>query len=176
MLGMAPGTWFPVAGKTFALLSTGHSADVTANDSTTQFPMSFPRHNNRLLNEQKNELMEVQFTLQVPERATCLSFDYTFYTADLPPGAFVGKPERFYPYNDTFTAQLNDTTISVLTASGSSPVVAPNNFALSRHGEIISVNTIDQVNTALALASPAGTTYPGSFPCSKRVRMSSRGQ
>lgn len=168
VLGMAPNTWFPVAGDSFALLSTGPSHDWATFYPTKHYTMSYATWPNALRNTQGQDLTQLQLQLEVPMTATCLSFDYTFYTADLPSSAFAGRPDPFYPYNDTFTAQLNEDTLEVITPTTAAVVVAPlveapDNFALTRQGDMISVNTIDQVYTALALSSPPGTTYPGVF-------------
>ena len=172
VLGMAPRTWFPVAGESFALLSTGHSHDWATDYPAVQYPMAYASRKDALLNTQGQDMTQLQLQLQVPVSATCLSFDYAFYTADLPLSAFSGRPDPFNPYNDTFTAQLNSDVLEVITPTTAAVVVAPvvnapNNFALTPQGQMISVNTIDQVNTALSLSSPRGTTYPGVFPLRK---------
>jgi hypothetical protein len=139
----ALGAWFPTQGGTFALLSTGNASDAaTANTSGSTGSVL-----GDLNNSAGTDLVRLHLQLTVPSTANCASFDFAFYSEEYP--EFVGSS-----YNDTFTAQLNDSTI---TLSGNT-VTAPGNFALDPNGNII------EINSSFGFTVGTGTTYDGSTP------------
>ncbi|MEZ4733761.1 MAG: hypothetical protein R3E79_42235 [Caldilineaceae bacterium] len=147
VFGMAPGTWFPTQGDTFAVLATGSITDALAMDLYSSNP----------------DLIRLQLRLHVPQNYNCLSIDFTFYTIDLPL-TYEGQTNTYYQNNDTFTAQINNSSLYIITDSlATSKVVAPGNFAVNALGEMVSVNTMAPISTALAMSGPSGTTYPGVF-------------
>jgi len=86
--------------------------------------------------------------LKVPTGINCASVDFAFYSEEFP--EYVGST-----FNDTFTAQLNNSSIST---GQNNLVVAPGNFAFDTQNNIISVNTV------FGYTLETGTTYDGVTP------------
>ncbi|MFZ0548484.1 MAG: choice-of-anchor L domain-containing protein, partial [Candidatus Promineifilaceae bacterium] len=74
-----------------------------------------------------------------------VSFDLAFLSEEFP--EWVGSQ-----YNDTFTAQLNNSFLGI---DNDNQVVAPGNFAFDIQGGMISINTV------WGVSAPTGTTYDG---------------
>ena len=139
------GTWFPTQGDSFAILSTGKAADATLPNNSDSHSSELTGLNNNL----ETDLVRLHLGLHVPPAFNCLSFDFAFYSEEFP--EFVDSI-----FNDTFTAQLNNSKLSV---NGQTYVVdAPGNFAFDTQQNIISVNTV------FGVESNTGTTYDGSTP------------
>jgi hypothetical protein len=140
----ALGSWFPTQGSTFAILATGLAADAL-------LPNSEGNHSYNLAgldNGQGNDLVRLHMQLRVPTYANCVAFDFAYYSEEFP--EYVGTQ-----FNDTFTAQLNNSSLSI---DQSNIVQAPGNFAFDTQNNIISVNTVFGVSASL------GTTYDGVTP------------
>ncbi|MFC1921741.1 choice-of-anchor L domain-containing protein [Chloroflexota bacterium] len=139
------GTWFPTQGDSFAILSTGMAADAS-------LPNNSGSHSSELIGLNNNlgeDLVRLHLGLHVPAAFNCLNFDFAFYSEEFP--EFVGTE-----FNDTFTAQLNNSNLSV---DGQTNIVnAPGNFAFDTQQNIISVNTV------FGVLPDTGTTYDGSTP------------
>lgn len=136
-------SYFPTAGNTFAILSSGQAASAsTANNSGS---LSYTL--NGLNNEQGNDLTQLTLKLNVPANKNCLSLDFAFFSEEYP--EFVGSI-----YNDAYTAEYGLTDLSIV----NSELVAPWNFAFDAAGNIISVNTV------VGMKSNTGTTYDGGTP------------
>lgn len=144
------GDWFPTASGTFAILATGKAADASLpNDSESHTSVL-----TGLDNSQGNDLVRLHLQLDVPDVANCLAFDFAFYSEEFE--EWVNSQ-----YNDAFTAQLKDSSLSIVTDTDVSPfpfVVAPGNFAFDENSNFIDVNTVFGVTTA------TGTTYDGVTP------------
>ena len=137
------GSWFPTQGSTFAILSTGKAADASLpNDSESHSTVL-----GGLDNSQGNDLVRLHVRLRVPNDINCASFDFAYYSEEFP--EWVDSI-----FNDTFTAQLNNSTIDIV----GNEVTAPNNFAFDTEGNIISVNTV------FGVTGNTGTTYDGVTP------------
>jgi hypothetical protein len=137
------GQWFPTQGGTFAILSTGRAMSATLPNSESDLTTVLGLLNNN----QGNDLVRLHLQLAVPAGVDCAAFDFAFYSEEFP--EYVGSI-----YNDVFTAQLGDPT---LTVSGTQ-AIAPGNFALDTLGNVISVNTV------FGVSGPTGTTYDGVTP------------
>jgi hypothetical protein len=148
-IGDAPlGTYFPTSGDTFAILSTG----LAASADTANISGSLSTILGGLDNSQGDDMTQLSLELNIPPNVNCLSFDFAFYSEEFP--EFVGTQ-----YNDTFTAEIGGTNLSIVTNTFGFPeVVAPLNFAFGAVGEIISVNT------AFGVFSPTLSTYDGVTP------------
>lgn len=108
------GTWFPTEGSTFAILSTGLAAAASLpNDSGSRSTSLSGLNNN-----QGNDLVRLHLQLKVPSDINCASFDFAFYSEEFP--EWVGSK-----FNDTFTAQLNNSSLSI---GQNNIVVAPGNW------------------------------------------------
>ncbi len=137
------GEWFPTEGGSFAILATGLAADA-------ELPDNEPDHSyelDGLNNDQGQDLVRLHVELDVPDNINCASFDFAFYSEEFP--EFVGSQ-----FNDTFTAQLNESAINVV----GDEVVAPGNFAFDTENHVISVNTV------FGVTANTGTTYDGTTP------------
>lgn len=177
VLGLAPGTWFPVSGTTFALLSTGLATDVVGSSSFTlpikidgvsELQAEMDRLSEiarldelgALHNSLGNDLVRLHLTLRVPPEARCLSFDFTFYTVDIPTidNACVDN------LGDTFTTQFNTSTMEIQTHGLATTLITPGNFALNQEYQYVSTTTMSPTGIYQALTSPWGSTIPGIFP------------
>lgn len=139
----ALGTWFPTKGNTFTILSTGLAADASLpNDSGSHSTIL-----NGINNSQGEDLVRLHLQLKVPAEINCAAFDFAFYSEEFP--EFVGSP-----FNDAFTAQLNDSSLNI----ENDQVVAPGNFAYDTEGNLISINTV------FNFTEQTGTTYDGVTP------------
>ena len=126
-------------------MSTGATSDaLTENNSgSTSTELS------GLNNSQGNDMVQTVLVLQPPATASCLAFDFAYYSEEFP--EWVGSQ-----YNDAFIAEIGQSTFQIV----NNQVIAPNNFAFDTEGNVISVNTVFNVNAANA----AGTTYDGGTP------------
>ncbi len=139
------GNWFPTEGGSFAILATGLAADATLPNASGEHSTILSDLNNNL----GTDLVRLHLQLHVPSSFNCLNFDFAFYSEEFP--EFVGTI-----FNDTFTAQLNNSNLTV--DSQSFIVTAPGNFAFDSQGNVISVNTV------FGVSGETGTTYDGSTP------------
>lgn len=170
ILGLAPGTWFPTRGPSFAYLSTGTATDLAQTEMFTEpfeFSDSPPEELNGLksispYSEEAGDLVRLHLRLNVPPDAKCLSFDFTFYTVDI----YTDTTTETIPQScselkgDTFTAQYNN---SFLGFDGSE-VYAPGNFAFNERNKPVTSYTMSPERIYEALNSPLGTHVPGVFP------------
>jgi len=139
------GAWFPTEGNSFAILSTGQAAFASSPNDSDSLSFELGGLDNNL----GTDLVRLQLSLHVPPAYNCLNFDFAFYSEEFP--EFVGTI-----FNDTFTAQLNNPS---LTVDGQSYIVdAPGNFAFDTQNNIISINT------AFGVVPNTATTYDGSTP------------
>ena len=134
---------FPEPGAIFAVLATGKAADAVLPDDTKDHQFQLGGLNN----SQGQDLVRLHLQLKVPDNINCASYYLAYYTEEFP--EFVGRE-----FNDTFTAQLNQSELSI---TGSN-VSAPGNFAFDTQGNILSVNT------SFGVQGDTGTTYNGSTP------------
>ncbi len=96
------GSWFPTEGNTFAILSTGLAADAaTPNDS-----WGLSTELGGLDNDDGQDLVRLHLQLKVPSDINCASFDFAYFSEEYP--VWVGSA-----FNDTFTAQLDDDSLSI---------------------------------------------------------------
>jgi hypothetical protein len=96
--------------------------------------------------------VQLQLQLDRPAGATCLTFDFRFFSEEFP--EFVGS--QFY---DTFSAEIIDTDLKFQNGS----IVTPYNFAYGPEGNAISVNTV------LGVTHDEETTFDGSTPLLQAV-------
>ena len=148
-IGDAPlGRYFPASGDTFAILSTGLAIDA----DTPNLSGNLSGILSGLDNSQGKDMSQLSLELNIPPNVNCLGFDFAFYSEEFP--EFVDDI-----YNDTFTAEIGGTDLSIVTNTMGFPeVVAPLNFAFGIGGEIISVNT------AFGVVSDTFSTYDGFTP------------
>jgi hypothetical protein len=140
-----PATLFPTQGSDYFVMSSGAAVDaLTANTSPSTSTVL-----NGLNNSQGNDMVQTVLVLQPPAAASCLAFDFAYYSEEFP--EFVGSQ-----FNDAFIAEVGQSTFQIV----GNQVIAPNNFAFDTTGKVISVNTVFDVNASNAV----GTTYDGGTP------------
>ncbi len=138
-------TFFPTQGTDYFVMSTGSTADaLTGNnfpDTSTEL--------SGLDNVQGNDMVQVVLDLNPPATASCLAFDFAYYSEEF--DEFVGSE-----FNDAFIAEIGQSTFQIV----DNQVIAPNNFAFDTAGNVISVNTVFGVTEGNA----DGTTYDAGTP------------
>jgi pimeloyl-ACP methyl ester carboxylesterase len=160
--GLAAGlAGFPTSGSDAALLTTG---DATLAPTANQFQSSGRNAGGAATRGgTAYDVTVLQLTLDAPVGTTCLSLDFRYLTEEF--AEFVGSA-----YNDGFIAELDRTT---WTTSGST-ILAPDNFALDTHGDVISTNTSGA--DAMSASSAAGTTYDGATQLLRASTMAGPGR
>jgi len=138
-------TLFPVKGSDYLVMSTGDTASaLTPNSSgSTSTELS------GLNTAEGNDLVQIVLVLNPPTGASCLAFDFAFYSEEFP--EYVGSQ-----YNDVFIAEIGQSTFQQV----NNQIIAPNNFAFDTLGNVVSVNTVFGVTGGAA----DGTTYDGGTP------------
>jgi hypothetical protein len=132
---------FPVNGGSYALLSSGDTDLDDAVDST-----SFGTGPVR--GDSEEDVTILRIDLAIPTGATCLGFDFRYWSEEFP--QFVGTS-----FNDAFIAELDSST---WTTTGST-ISAPANFAFDSAGDVISINSSGA--TSMSEAEAVGTTLGG---------------
>jgi hypothetical protein len=144
-VGVGPlGNYFPTEGNTFAILSTGLAAKANAPNAQGNLSAILEGLNN----VQGNDMVQLRLKLRVPQNMNCASFGFAFYSEEFP--EFLDSP-----YNDTFTAELGGTNLSI----SNTTVVAPLNFAFDTEKRAIAINSTD-----FTASGNTGTTYDGATP------------
>ncbi len=145
-------------GTAFVILSTGcaHLASQPNNSGSAGC------EDGGILYRGARDITVLRIRVKVPKSANCLSFRFRFLSEEFP--EFVGSE-----YNDAFLAELDKTNWNA--ASNTSPTItAPNDFATTSDGKLISVNSTGIAHVSAANAK--GTTYDAAtrvLRASKRV-------
>lgn len=183
VMGLAPGTWYPTRGRTFALLSTGTISGLPSTAAygaaasgpgvveVTQYGAQEELHG--MKNAEGGDLVRLHLGLRPPLTATCMALDFTFYTADLPYTATLplagtgtatgaGSPATgtAAPAGDIFTAQVNAADLRI----DHGAVAAPGNIAFNAQNEVVASSTMSPAEIYASLAAPAGANIAGLFP------------
>jgi pimeloyl-ACP methyl ester carboxylesterase len=146
--GVATGSlsYFPTAGDSFALLTTGDPRLANTPNSSGSSGENLGGGNVR--GNTDYDVTVLALDLRAPSNTNCLRFDFAFYSEEFP--EYVGSS-----YNDAFIAELNRST---WTTNGST-IHAPDNFAFDPDGQVISINSTGA--TSMSALNAAGTTYDG---------------
>lgn len=144
VVSSTPVAGLPTAGSSYLVLSTGHASQTFGPDPATFVSTDLDAGATGV---DGNDLTQARLTLAPPSGATCLAFDFFFASEEFP--EYVGSA-----YNDTFTAELNESSWFL----DGSQLVAPNNFAYDAEGNALSINTV------FGMAPVAGTTMDGATP------------
>ncbi|MFN8467007.1 MAG: hypothetical protein U0X20_15745 [Caldilineaceae bacterium] len=167
VMGLAPGTWYPTRGRTFALLSTGtvrelpSTAAYQALDPAQAMEDPAPEVLYGMKNGEYGDLVRLHLGLRAPLTATCLALDFTFYTVDLPYTATESLTAgAAVPAGDIFTAQVGAADLRVENGT----VVAPNNIAFNARSEVVASSTMSPSEIYASLRGPVSSNVPGVFP------------
>lgn len=138
---------FPTDGSDYLVLSTGATSSVllpndAPNTSTELMGLNTPFNN-------PQDMVQVTLVLDPPSWATCLAFDFQFYSEEFP--EYVGSI-----FNDVFIAEYGQSDFDEI----DSQVVAPFNFAYDTDGNLVSINTA----FGMTEGNSQGTTYDGATP------------
>jgi pimeloyl-ACP methyl ester carboxylesterase len=146
--GVATGSlsFFPTAGESFALLTTGDPR--LANTPNTSGSSGENLGGGNVRGDTDYDVTVLAIDLRAPSNANCLRFDFAFYSEEFP--EYVGSS-----YNDAFIAELNRSTWR----TNGSVIDAPDNFAFDPDGQVISINSTGA--TSMSALNAAGTTYDG---------------
>lgn len=147
-VGDAPLLGFPLAGPTFAVLSTGNADAFTTGDQGSHISIN---NSGPARGGSDRDAVVLKIDLNVPAGANCLSFGFRFLSEEYP--EYVGKK-----YNDAFIAELDKNTWT----TDSSNITAPDNFAFDPTGAVISINSTGA--TTVKAEEAAGTTLDGATP------------
>lgn len=141
----APATSFPVQGGSYFVMSSGSTASAFRPNAEPDLSTELAGLNTTA----GEDLVQIVIQLRPPAGATCLAFDFAFYSEEFP--EFVGSQ-----YNDAFIAEVGQSTFQIV----NNQVIAPNNFAFDTANRIISINTVFGVTSAAS----SGTTYDAGTP------------
>ncbi len=138
---------FPTDGADYLVLSTGAASSVqlpndSPSTSTILSGLDTPFNN-------PQDMVQLTLVLDPPAWATCLAFDFAFYSEEYP--EYVGTQ-----FNDVFIAEYGQSDFDEV----NSQVVAPYNFAYDTEGNLVSINTA----FGLSEGNAQGTTYDGGTP------------
>lgn len=151
---------FPRRGRAFAILSTGCAR--LADKRNASGAIGCRGGGVKVRGARDVTIWRIR--LRVPRGANCLSFRFKFLSEEFP--EFVGSE-----FNDAFIAEVSRSP-SWTSAGNREPVLeAPDNFATTRDGNLISVNATR--NARVTRAAARGTTYDaatGKLRASTRVK------
>ena len=150
---------FPRRGSSYAILSTGNAR--SADDPNDKTDLGTQARGPSIRGARDVTILRLD--LRVPRGRNCLSFDFRYLSEEFP--EFVDSE-----FNDAFVAELDVTDWDA--SSKTDPIVrSPSNFALSRRGNPIRVNTLS--TTRVTPFQARGTTYDAAtriLRASTRVR------
>ncbi|MCI5146374.1 MAG: hypothetical protein D3923_12805, partial [Candidatus Electrothrix sp. AR3] len=128
-------------------MSTGDTADALKEDIDENTSTILTGMNN----SQGNDMVQTVLILQPPIGATCLAFDFAYYSEEFP--EWISSQ-----FNDAFIAEIEQSTFQIIDEENQ--VIAPHNFSFDAEGNVISVNTIFSATAENA----EDTTYDGGTP------------
>jgi hypothetical protein len=159
-IGQSPLSGFPRKGGSFAILSTGCAllADNPNKSGTTGC------RNGGVKVRGARDVIIWRIRFQVPKGANCLSFRFKFLSDEYP--EWVGSE-----YSDALLAEVRRSPSWDASGNQDPTITAPHNFATTRDGKLISINSTGVARVSRAAAK--GTTYDaatGKLRASTRVK------
>ena len=151
---------FPRRGGSFAILSTGCAGIVKTKNLTGASGCADGGARVR----GARDVTVWRIRLRVPRGANCLSFRFKFLSEEFP--EYVGSE-----YNDAFIAEVGHSPTWTASEVRSPAIDAPDDFATTRDGNLISVNATQ--NARVTRAAARGTTFDaatGKLRASTRVK------
>jgi hypothetical protein len=146
-ISTTPLTGFPLAGPSYAILSSGDARDASHKNRE----QDLSHGNGGPFVRGARDVVIFRIDLRVPSRARCLSLRFRFLTEEYP--EFVGSE-----FNDAFIAELGSSSWDA-TSNQDPTIIAPGDFALDPNGHLISVNGAGVASVRRRRAR--GTTYDG---------------
>ena len=137
---------FPRKGKSFAILTTGCAHLV----NTPNKSKSSGCRDGGVKTRGARDVTIMRIRVHVPKGANCLSFRFKFLSEEFP--EYVGSE-----FNDAFLAEVGHSPTWKASSNQSPSVTAPDNFAVTRTGGLITVNGAGVAKVSRAAAK--GTTY-----------------
>lgn len=163
-IGEQPLAGFPRKGGAFAILSTG-CAPLADNPNKSA---SLSCRNGGVKTRGARDVVIWRIRVKVPKGANCLSFRFKFLSDEYP--EWVGSI-----YNDALIAEVGRSPKWNASGSQDPTITAPENFATTRDGNLVSVNGTGVARVTRRAAK--GTTYDaatGKLRASTRVKPGSQ--
>lgn len=159
-VGRSPLAGFPRKGSSFAILSTGCAlfADRPNNSETTGC------RNGGVKTRGARDVIVWRIRFQVPKGANCLSFRFKFLSEEY-------REWVDSIFSDAFIAEVGRSPSWRASGNQDPSITAPDNFATTRDGKLISINATGVARVSRAAAK--GTTYDaatGKLRASTRVK------
>jgi len=147
-IGTKPLNAFPRTGGAFAILSTGCAMYALRPDNSN----STGCRNGGVKTRGARDVVIWRIRFRVPKGANCLSFRFKFLSEEYP--EWVGTE-----YSDAFIAEVVHSPTWNAGNNQDPTITAPDDFATTRDGKIISINSTGVARVSRAAAK--GTTYDG---------------
>lgn len=163
-IGEQPLAGFPRKGGAFAILSTG-CALLADNPNKSR---SLSCRNGGVKTRGARDVIIWRIRIKVPQGANCLSFRFKFLSDEYP--EWVGSV-----FNDALIAEVGGSPRWDASGSQDPAITAPQNFATTRDGNLVSVNGTGVARVTQRAAK--GTTYDaatGKLRASTRVKPGSQ--
>lgn len=145
-IGHRPLAHFPRRGGDFAILSTGCAMFANHPNNST----STGCRNGGVKTRGARDVVIWRIRFRVPKGKNCLSFRFKFLSEEYP--EWVGTE-----YSDTFLAEVGHTPTWHASGYSEPAVTAPRDFAKTRDGKMISIDSTGVARVSRAAAK--GTTY-----------------
>lgn len=159
-IGTSPLSGFPRKGSSFAVLSTG-CAPLADNPNKSG---SLGCRNGGVKTRGARDVIIWRIRFQVPKGSNCLSFRFKFLSDEYP--EWVGTE-----YSDAMMAEVRRSPSWRASSNQDPSITAPDNFATTRDGKLISINSTGVARVSKGAAK--GTTYDaatGKLRASTRVK------
>lgn len=159
-VGQSPLAGFPRKGGSFAILSTGCAVFADKPNSSGRLGCL----NGGVKTRGARDVIIWRIRFQVPKGANCLSFRFKFLSDEYP--EWVGSE-----YSDAMLAEVRNSPSWDASGNQDPRITAPDNFATTRDGKLISINSTGVARVSRAAAK--GTTYDaatGKLRASTRVK------
>jgi hypothetical protein len=139
---------FPVAGDTYAVLSTGGTDNLFGNPAII---LSSDNGGGTVRGTTDRDVTILKIDVRVPSYANCLTFDARFLSEEFPefPGVI---------YNDSLVAELD---INDWTTRGPR-LIAPHDFAFRTNGQATNIRTTG--DTSASASNATDTRFDGATP------------
>ncbi len=159
-IGQSPLAGFPRKGGSFAILSTGCAlfADRPNNSDSTGCKSGGVKTRGA------RDVIVWRIRFRAPKGTNCLSFRFKFLSEEYP--EWVGTE-----YSDAFIAEVGHAPTWDASGNQDPTITAPDDFATTRDGKLISINSTGVARVSRAAAK--GTTYDaatGKLRASTRVK------